>query len=356
MKDVKVDLGQRSYRIVIDSGLLKDLPSVFSELNRGQKWIVISQESIMKLYGYKLLMDMKEEGYNIDYISLPIGEPAKSFNEYQSIINQMIDLGCDRSTTIISLGGGVVGDVSGFVAATFLRGIKYVQIPTTLLAMVDSSIGGKTGLNILKGKNLVGAIYQPKLVLVDPIFLNSLPKKEVISGIGEIIKYGAIFDAVFLEKISKWLDEIESFPFLDAISRSVEIKAEIVSRDEKESGLRRILNFGHTIGHAIEAHLGYGKIRHGEAIALGMKCSGWISNKLGLLSKYEKETLNNIINKLPIANIGQIQADKLMPYIKRDKKSDRGVLKFVVLSKLGAAKVTTNVSKELIQSSLKVIN
>ena len=137
MKDVKVDLGQRSYSIVIDSGLLKDLPSVFSDLNRGQKWIVISQESIMKLYGYKLLMDMEKEGYNIDYILLPIGEAAKSFDEYQSIINQMIDLGCDRSTTIISLGGGVVGDVSGFVAATFLRGIKYVQIPTTLLAMVD---------------------------------------------------------------------------------------------------------------------------------------------------------------------------------------------------------------------------
>ncbi len=356
MKSVKVDLGQRSYKIIIDLGMLNDLPSVISELNKGQKWIIISQDSIMKLNGYELLMKMKEEGYDVDYISLPIGESAKSFDEYNSIIYKMIDFGCDRSTTIISLGGGVVGDVSGFVAATFLRGINYIQIPTTLLAMVDSSIGGKTGINISKGKNLVGAIYQPKLVLVDPIFLRSLPKKEVISGIGEIIKYGAIFDVCFLRRISKWLNELERFPFLDAITRSVEIKADIVSRDEQEAGLRRILNFGHTIGHAIEAHLGYGKIRHGEAVALGMKCSAWISNKIGMLSENEKEILDNIINKLPLADIGQIQAEKLMPYIKRDKKSDRGILKFVVLSKLGAAKVTTNVSKELIQSSLKEIN
>jgi 3-dehydroquinate synthase len=237
-----------------------------------------------------------------------------------------------------------------------MRGIDYYQIPTTLLAMVDSSIGGKTGINIAEGKNLVGAIYQPKGVLIDPVILESLPQEEVFAGLGEIIKYGAIWDKAFLIDISTWLEDIDSFPFEDAIHKSCKIKAEVVSKDEREGDLRRILNFGHTIGHALESHLGYGKIRHGEAVALGMKCAGFISKKLNLLSKEELSTLNQTINRLPLPQLPHINGNHLMPFIKTDKKSEKGVLNFVVLDGLGNAITSTNVTEDLIKQSLTVLN
>jgi 3-dehydroquinate synthase len=268
----------------------------------------------------------------------------------------MVEFGCDRKTTIIALGGGVVGDVSGFVASSFMRGIDYYQIPTTLLAMVDSSIGGKTGINIAEGKNLVGAIYQPKGVLIDPVILESLPQEEVFAGLGEIIKYGAIWDKAFLIDISTWLEDIDSFPFEDAIRKSCKIKAEVVSKDEREGDLRRILNFGHTIGHALESHLGYGKIRHGEAVALGMKCAGFISEKLGLISKEDNSILSKTIAKLPLPDLPHINGNHLLPFIRTDKKSEKGVLNFVVLDGLGNAIISTNVTEDLIKQSLTVLN
>jgi 3-dehydroquinate synthase len=222
--------------------------------------------------------------------------------------------------------------------------------------MVDSSIGGKTGINIAEGKNLVGAIYQPKGVLIDPEILDSLPKEEVIAGLGEIIKYGAIWDRTFLNDISTWLENIDSFPFEEAIAKSCEIKAEVVSKDERESDLRRILNFGHTIGHALESHLGYGIIRHGEAVAFGMKCAGFISQKLNLISKDEESILTKTINRLPLPQLRHINGNHLMPFIKTDKKSEKGVLNFVVLDGLGNATTVTHVTEELIQQSLKVLN
>ncbi|MBN4081231.1 3-dehydroquinate synthase [Caldithrix abyssi] len=356
MKTIQVNLGERSYLIQVESGLIKQIPSILSEGNHGQKWIIISQYNLMKLMGFELLADLKGAGFACHYITLPVGEAAKSLNEFRGVISQMIELGCDRSTTILALGGGVVGDVAGFVASSFMRGIGYYQIPTTLLAMVDSSIGGKTGINIAEGKNLVGAIYQPLGVLVDPKILNSLPQEEVLAGLGEVIKYGAIWDKGFLIEISSWLDNIESFPFEKAIAKSCQIKAEVVSQDEREGDLRRILNFGHTIGHAIEAHLGYGRIRHGEAVACGMKCAGLISAKLDLLSDEEFSVLSETISKLPSPEIPQINGNNLMPYIKTDKKSEKGVLNFVVLDGLGNAITSTAVTEDLIQQSLKVLH
>ena len=254
MKTIQVQLGERSYPINVESSILRKLSSILSDQNHGQKWIIISQYNLMELIGFSLMSDLNKAGFKCDYITLPVGEAAKSMNEFSRIISQLIEMECDRSTTILSLGGGVVGDVSGFVASSFMRGIQYYQIPTTLLAMVDSSIGGKTGINIAEGKNLVGSIYQPQGVLIDPDILESLPRKEVIAGLGEVIKYGAIRDEKFLNNISKWLDNIDSFPFARAVLRACEIKAEIVSLDEHEGGLRKLLNFGHTIGHALEAH------------------------------------------------------------------------------------------------------
>ena len=356
MKSVQVNLGSRSYPIHVKSGLLKQTASILSDQNHGQKWVIISQYNLMDLFGFDLMTVLNESGFNCDFITLPVGEASKSLNEFSRVISQMVEFGCDRKTTIIALGGGVVGDVSGFVASSFMRGIDYYQIPTTLLAMVDSSIGGKTGINIAEGKNLVGAIYQPKGVLIDPIILESLPQEEVFAGLGEIIKYGAIWDKAFLIDISTWLEDIDSFPFEDAIRKSCKIKAEVVSKDEREGDLRRILNFGHTIGHALESHLGYGKIRHGEAVALGMKCAGFISQKLNLLSKEELSTLNQTINRLPLPQLPHINGNHLMPFIKTDKKSEKGVLNFVLLDGLGNALSSTDVTEELIQESLKVLN
>ena len=356
MKSVQVNLGSRSYPIHVKSGLLKQTASILSDQNHGQKWVIISQYNLMELFGFDLMTELNESGFNCDYITLPVGEASKSLNEFSRVISQMVEFGCDRKTTILALGGGVVGDVSGFVASSFMRGIDYYQIPTTLLAMVDSAIGGKTGINIAEGKNLVGAIYQPKGVLIDPVILESLSKEEVMAGLGEVIKYGAIWDKAFLIDISTWLEDIDSFPFEDAIRKSCKIKAEVVSKDEREGDLRRILNFGHTIGHALESHLGYGKIRHGEAVALGMKCAGFISQKLNLLSKEELSTLNQTINRLPLPQLPHINGNHLMPFIKTDKKSEKGVLNFVLLDGLGNAISSTDVTEALIQESLKVLN
>ena len=356
MKSFQVNLGDRSYSIDIKSGLIKEDSLLLAKYNHGQKWIIITQHNLMELFGYNFLEKLENNGFDVDFITIPNGEAAKSLNEYSRIISQMIQYGCDRKTSIICLGGGVVGDVGGFVASSFMRGVDYFQIPTTLLAMVDSSIGGKTGINVSEGKNLVGAIYQPKRVIVDPNLLESLPKEEVNAGIGEIIKYGAIWNKEFLLQIRSWLMDINNFPFDNAIYTSCKIKAEIVSKDENEHGIRKILNFGHTIGHALESYLGYGKIRHGEAVAFGMKSSGYISGKLGSISKNDLLILINMIDNLPLPELPHINPNHLLPFIKNDKKTEKGKLNFVILDNLGNAKTTTKVDEDLIIESLKVLN
>jgi 3-dehydroquinate synthase len=339
MKSFQVNLGDRSYSIDIKSGLIKEDSLLLAKYNHGQKWIIITQHNLMELFGYNFLKKLENNGFDVDFIT-----------------SQMIQYGCDRKTSIICLGGGVVGDVGGFVASSFMRGVDYFQIPTTLLAMVDSSIGGKTGINVSEGKNLVGAIYQPKRVIVDPNLLESLPKEEVNAGIGEIIKYGAIWNKEFLLQIRSWLMDINNFPFDNAIYTSCKIKAEIVSKDENEHGIRKILNFGHTIGHALESYLGYGKIRHGEAVAFGMKSSGYISGKLGSISKNDLLILINMIDNLPLPELPHINPNHLLPFIKNDKKTEKGKLNFVILDNLGNAKTTTKVDEDLIIESLKVLN
>lgn len=356
MKTIQVNLKDRSYPIHIESGLLQKLPDYLKEANHGQKWVIISQHRILDLFRDDLQSLLQNSDFNCASITIPAGEAAKSLNEYRRIISQMVELGCDRSTTILALGGGVVGDVAGFAAATFMRGLEYFQIPTTLLAMVDSSIGGKTGINISEGKNLVGAIYQPKGVLIDPDNLKSLPREEIVAGLGEVIKYGAIYDRDFFSNISVWMEDLDSFPFEKAITRSCAIKADVVSKDEHEKGMRRILNFGHTIGHALEAHLGYGKLRHGEAVAYGMLCAGYISEKLGHLSSKEAGLLFETIQMLPLPKIGQQNSEHLINYIRTDKKNEKGVLNFVVLNGLGNAMTSNEVNEHLIKESLKVLS
>jgi len=352
MKNISVDLKNRSYQIHIEPGLTKNLSVHLSKYNHGQKWIIISQQNIMEIIGYNIEKRLNEKGFDCSHITLPIGEAAKSINEYTSAISQMIEYECDRKSFVISLGGGVVGDVAGFISSSFMRGIQYIQIPTTLLSMVDSSIGGKTGINIPEGKNLIGSIYQPKAVFINQDLLKTLPKQEIIAGLGEILKYGVIADRKFFDNVSDWLSDIENFPFDKAIERCCEIKASIVSEDENDNGIRTILNFGHTIAHALESNFGFQIIKHGEAVAFGMLCAGYISFKLEKLDEEQYLYLKRTIKKLPLPKLKKLRYSQLLTYIKRDKKYDKGKLKFVILNKIGNAEITEKVDENLLLESL----
>ena len=355
MKKYTVKLKQRSYDINIKPGIIKELPLLLSEYDENQRWVIISQHKIMELFGYELEQKLKLNNFNCFNITLPNGEAAKSINEYNRAIEQMIDFECDRKSIIIALGGGVVGDVSGFIASTFMRGINYFQVPTTLLSMVDSSIGGKTGINIPQGKNLVGTIYQPKAVFIDQNLLNTLPREEVISGLGEIIKYGAILDLDFFNNVSEWIKDLSNFPFKKAIEICCKLKAKIVSEDENDNGIRTILNFGHTIGHALELKYGFNKIKHGEAVAYGMLSASHISLKLKKISLNEYNLINTTIRSLPLPKLNKLDYKELLTFIKRDKKYMKGKLNFVTLKNIGTADITKNIQDQLIIDSIKIL-
>ena len=356
MSDIIVDLNDRSYKIIVENGAINSFSNYLMHNASVKNLVIISHELLMKNYGLKLKNNLENSGYEVIEIILPDGDDSKDLKIYNEIITKMIDSNCDRTSVVIALGGGVVGDISGFVASSFMRGIKYYQVPTTLLAMVDSSIGGKTGLNFSKKKNIVGSIYQPVSVVVDPDLLNTLPFSEKVSGLGEIIKYGAIKDRGFLNNLYEWVKDIENFPYTKAIERCCQIKAEIVTKDENETDLRRILNFGHTIGHALESHLGYKMIKHGEAVSLGMKCSAWISHKKGLLNTEDYNLLIETINRLPLPKINELDPEKIMHYINFDKKNENGILNFILLNGLGKAIVTQDVSSFEILESIKVLH
>ena len=353
MKTIKVNLRERSYPIYIGDDLYKEIDHIPIFKNIGQKWVIISHHIIMEIIGNKIGSLLRSSGFDCENIIVPEGDAAKNTVEYSKIISQLVKFGCDRKSVILALGGGVIGDIAGFVASSFMRGIKYYQIPTTLLSMVDSSIGGKTGLNIPEGKNLIGSFYQPAGVLIDPKALKTLPFDEVHAGISEIIKYGAIQDKIFLNNIDDWLNDINSFPFLEAILKSCKIKSKIISKDEHENDLRKILNFGHTIGHALEAYFGFEKIRHGEAVAHGMICASWISKETGNLTDREYQKLCKIIKKVPLPTIGEFDPDRLMGYIKLDKKNEVGNFCFILLNQLGNAIVEQNISEKLIIKSFE---
>ena len=356
MSDITVDLDLRSYKIIVESGALKSFPNYLKHHDNIKNFVLISHDSIMKHHGINLKNNLESLGYKIVEIILPDGDDSKDLEIYNRIITMMIESSCDKTSVVIALGGGVVGDISGFVASSFMRGIKYYQVPTTLLAMVDSSIGGKTGLNFSRKKNIIGSIYQPVSVIVDPNLLDTLPYNEKISGLGEIIKYGAIKDRGFVNKLNEWVKDIENFPYTKAIERCCQIKAEIVTKDENEINLRRELNFGHTIGHALESYFGFQELRHGEAVSYGMLCSAWISFKKGFIDIKDYNLLIETINHLPLPKLNKVDPDEIMHYINFDKKNENGKLNFILLDGLGKAKVSQNVSSLEILESLKVLN
>ena len=337
-KIITVNLGDRSYPIVIGSGLL-DGGFDLGEYIHGADCLVVSNTTVAPLYLERLLPNLG--GRDVSSIILPDGEAHKTVASMQTILDELAVSGASRDTTVVALGGGVVGDISGFAAACYMRGVSFIQVPTTLLAQVDSSVGGKTGVNHERGKNLIGAFHQPQVVMIDTETLITLPQRELRAGLAEVIKYGAIYDLQFLawleDNMQALLDK-DRAALVHAIKRSCELKAAVVAEDERESGRRAILNFGHTFGHAIEHCQGYGEMLHGEAVAAGMVMAAELSG----IDASEITRLRNLIERtgLPVAP-PPIASDELLAAMGRDKKVKHKEMHFVLLRKLGEAFVTS---------------
>ena len=357
MQTISVPLQNRSYPIWIEKGLLTNLPELLKPMNQGQKWVIFSQNEIISLYGNSLCKGLKSAGFQVELVVFPDGEKAKSLNELEGIFSQLIGMGCDRSSTFLALGGGVVGDATGFIAGTFMRGVDYIQIPTTLLAMVDSSIGGKTGVNLPDGKNLVGAIWQPKAVVIDIELLKSLQEREITSAMGEVLKYGAILDRNLFEVVAEKLNDILNLSkpelLTEVIGRCAKLKADVVVEDEREGGKRRILNFGHTIGHALETHFGFETLRHGEAVAYGMLAAGKLSNEDGRLEIEDFELLQTTIKKLPLPKLPEFDAENILKIMQRDKKVKDRKINFVLLEAIGKTVIVDSIEKESIIKAME---
>lgn len=356
---VRVELGQRSYDIVIGKGLLSQAAEYLRPLKLGQRGVIITDANVESRYAGALSDALGKGGLTAKVLGVPAGEASKSLRQAHRLFGTLPALGLDRQSFLIALGGGVVGDLAGYVAACYLRGIALVQIPTTLLAQVDSSVGGKVGVNLPQGKNLVGAFYQPRLVLADTDTLTTLPGHELRSGFAEVIKHGAIRDAKFFEWLEREHQRVlarEPDAVAHVVRRCCEIKAGVVSADERESGLRAILNFGHTLGHAMEALTEYVGLLHGEAIAMGMCCGARLSVKRAGLGEADAERLKNLISAagLPTKLGKAFQLGELLEAARLDKKTRNGKLRFVLLKRLGEATVSDAVTDADLEEAVNV--
>ena len=361
METCRVDLKgevNNSYGILIGQGLFDDLAAELKNKPIANAYAIIADSNVENIYGRKLLKNLQNKNLHAHLITFPAGEKNKSRKTKENIENKMLGLALGRDTCVIALGGGVVGDVAGFAAATYMRGIPYIQVPTTLLAMVDSSIGGKVGVDTVHAKNAIGAFYQPKKVIMDLNFLRTLPKKELINGVAEIIKHALIKDKDFFHFLEKNVDKILKYDLeslKSAIKRSCEIKASIVMQDEKEKGLRRILNYGHTIGHAIESALNY-KISHGQAIAIGMSYAAKLSAKHGSLHQGSVIRQNNLLEYIGLPHKlshRKLKSNKILKHIPYDKKIMDGKMNFVLLNSIGDAFIDDNITLEDIKNVLE---
>jgi 3-dehydroquinate synthase len=355
---VKVPLGNRSYDIKIGTGLLARVGRECARLGLARRCAIISDRHVTPRYGKAAQEALARAGFAAGLITLPAGETAKSLKVLESCYDQLAAHRLERKSFIVALGGGVVGDLAGFVAATYLRGLAFVQVPTTLLAQVDSSVGGKVGLNLKAGKNLVGAFHQPRLVLCDLATLASLPRREYRAGLAEVIKYGIIYDARLFERLERDLPKLlrrDPRTLASVVARCCEIKAEVVRQDETESGLRAILNFGHTLGHALETTSHYGKYLHGEAIAIGQVVAAKLSVQVLGLPPREVERIERLFRRagLPTQlNLSAADKQKILPAMKLDKKVSAGEIKFVLARRIGAVEFGHAVPAALLASAI----
>jgi 3-dehydroquinate synthase len=360
MRRLNVELAARSYPILIGSGALSLAGEIKSHL-RGARVAVVTNVTVAPLYLAPLLAALEKVGADVTPIILPDGEAYKTWESLNTIYDALLAARCDRSTTLIALGGGVIGDLTGFAAATYQRGVPFIQIPTTLLAQVDSSVGGKTGINHLRGKNMIGAFWQPQLVLADTDTLTTLPPRELCAGLAEVIKYGLIRDLPFLEWLEVNMERLvagDSATLAQAVERSCANKAEVVAADEFETakeGGRALLNLGHTFGHAIEAGLGYGVWLHGEAIAAGMVMAAELSRRLGWLSAADVARVRALLQRagLPVKGPQQLGVTRYLELMTHDKKVLNGRLRLVLLKSLGAGMTWDGAPQELIAETIE---
>ncbi|MFY8352484.1 3-dehydroquinate synthase [Pseudoalteromonas sp. SSM20] len=356
MLELSVNLGERSYPIYISQNNLTDSPNL-SEILAGKKVVIVSNETIAPIYLDKFTAQLPSDSFLSCII--PDGEQFKSLEYFEFINRFLLEHNCGRDTCLVALGGGVIGDLTGFVAACYQRGIDFIQVPTTLLSQVDSSVGGKTAVNHPLGKNMIGAFYQPKAVYIDNNTLSTLPDREFAAGIAEVIKYGLIYDAdffKFIEDNSTAIKEHHTEALSKIIYRCCEIKAEIVAQDEKESGLRALLNLGHTFGHAIEAEMGYGNWLHGEAVATGMVLASQLAFLRGYLSEQELQRIITLLAdfNLPIKAPTSMSCDDFVKHMVKDKKNKQGVIRFIIPTSFGACELVDDVTQQELEELFKL--
>ncbi len=349
--DVPVNLGERSYNIHIGAGVLDRVGQLCVDVGLKGKCLIVTDENVGAHYSKTVLHSLETAGFSACVATLPPGEQTKCQEQVFELYSRCLECGLDRHSFIVALGGGVIGDLAGYVAATYLRGIPFVQVPTSLLAMVDSSVGGKTGINLPEGKNLVGAFYQPELVLADLHTLKTLPEREYRAGLAEVVKYGIIYDAPFFQMLEEKVAELSNVGNVELLARivgrSCEIKADVVAKDEREGGLRAILNFGHTVGHAVEKVAGYGEYVHGEGVAIGSIFATRASVALTGLSQAECDRIEHFFQSLdlPVNAPGYHWAD-LRAALSVDKKTVGGMPKFVLVSEIGKSSIGNEIPED----------
>ncbi|MFA0084895.1 3-dehydroquinate synthase [Vibrio sp. E150_011] len=356
MERITVNLGERSYPISIGAGLFND-SAQFSQIPDGKSVVLITNTTVSPLYSQAILNQLDSKGCQTSLLELPDGEQYKTLETFNTIMTHLLSGNYGRDVVVVALGGGVIGDLVGFSAACFQRGVDFIQIPTTLLSQVDSSVGGKTAVNHSLGKNMIGAFYQPQSVIIDINCLNTLPEREFAAGMAEVIKYGIIYDAEFFDWLESNLDKLyqrDQVALTYAIARCCAIKAEVVALDEKESGIRALLNLGHTFGHAIETELGYGKWLHGEAVSSGTVMAAHTAQLLGDISAAQVERIITILTraKLPVHTPESMTFDDFMSHMMRDKKVLSGQLRLVLPTTIGDAQVVSDVPNELIEKAI----
>ncbi|EAA9688425.1 3-dehydroquinate synthase [Salmonella enterica] len=356
MERITVTLGERSYPITIAAGLFNE-PASFLPLKSGDQVMLVTNETLAPLYLDKVRGVLQRAGVNVDSVILPDGERYKSLTVLDTVFTALLKKPHGRDTTLVALGGGVIGDLTGFAAASYQRGVRFIQVPTTLLSQVDSSVGGKTAVNHPLGKNMIGAFYQPASVVVDLDCLKTLPARELASGLAEVIKYGIILDADFFTWLEGNLDallRLNGPAMAYCIRRCCELKAEVVAADEREAGLRALLNLGHTFGHAIEAEMGYGNWLHGEAVAAGMVMAACTSERLGQFSSADTQRIIALLRRagLPVIGPREMSAQAYLPHMLRDKKVLAGELRLVLPLAIGKSEVRGGVSHEVVLSAI----
>ena len=350
---VQVDLGARSYPIMIGPALLAG-DGILRHV-RGTRVAIVSNTVVAPLYLERVAAPLRAAGKDVVSVILPDGESEKNWAQLMTIFDALLGARCDRQTTLIALGGGVVGDMTGFAAASYMRGVPFIQIPTTLLAQVDSSVGGKTGINHPLGKNMIGAFYQPQAVFADIDTLATLPARELSAGLAEVIKYGAILDAELFAWLEAYMDALlarDAAALTHAIRRCCEIKADVVRRDERESGVRALLNFGHTFGHAIEAGMGYGAWLHGEAVGCGMIMAADLSQRLGLIDRGMRARIESLVVRAGLpSKAPDLGLTRWREWMEVDKKNDGGQIKFILMQALGSG-VATGAPDDLLAATI----